>query len=30
VNCSQHTKKPTCNADPSCNWDNRNKVCLPV
>jgi hypothetical protein len=29
VNCSQFATKQTCNAEPTCRWDNRNKVCVP-
>jgi hypothetical protein len=29
VDCSQFTTKQTCNAEPTCRWDNRNKVCVP-
>jgi hypothetical protein len=29
VDCSQFTSKQTCNAEPTCRWDNRNKVCVP-
>jgi hypothetical protein len=28
VDCSQFTRKQSCNAEPTCLWDNRNKVCL--
>jgi hypothetical protein len=29
VDCSQFTTKQSCNAEPTCRWDNRNKVCVP-
>ncbi len=28
TNCSIYQDKETCNADTSCRWDNRNKVCI--
>ena len=28
VDCSEFGNKRSCNAEPSCRWDNRNKVCL--
>ena len=28
VDCSQFTRKRSCNAEPTCRWDNRNKVCV--
>jgi hypothetical protein len=28
VDCSQFGDKRTCNAEPSCRWDNRNKECV--
>ena len=30
VDCSTFTTKQTCSAEPTCDWDNRNKVCLPI
>jgi subtilisin family serine protease len=29
VDCAQFTNKTQCNAQPSCRWDNKNKVCVP-
>jgi uncharacterized membrane protein len=29
VDCSTFTTKQTCNAEPTCVWVNRNKVCVP-
>ena len=29
VDCSIYLDKNSCNAEPSCRWDNRNKVCVP-
>jgi len=29
VDCSTITDKQVCNAEPTCRWDNRNKVCVP-
>ena len=29
VDCSQFGDKASCNAEPGCRWDNRNKVCVP-
>ncbi len=29
VDCSTFANKSACNAEPSCRWDNRNKVCVP-
>jgi len=28
VDCSQFGDKQTCNAQPTCRWDNKNKVCV--
>ena len=30
VDCSTFGDKTSCNAQPSCRWDNRNKVCVPA
>ena len=29
VDCSQFSSKRSCKAEPTCRWNNRNKVCLP-
>lgn len=29
VDCSSFGDKTSCNAQPSCHWDNKNKVCVP-
>jgi hypothetical protein len=29
VDCSDYTIKNDCNAQPTCRWDNKNKVCIP-
>jgi hypothetical protein len=29
ADCSQFGDKNSCNAEPTCRWDNRNKVCVP-
>ncbi len=29
VDCSLITSKSPCNAEPTCRWDNKNKVCVP-
>jgi hypothetical protein len=29
VDCSTFTTKQSCNAEPTCVWVNRNKVCVP-
>jgi len=29
VNCSDYTDRNSCNAQASCLWNSRNKVCLP-
>jgi len=29
IDCSQFNDKNSCNADPTCRWDNKNKVCIP-
>ncbi len=29
ADCSSITNKGACNAEPTCRWDNRNKVCIP-
>jgi choice-of-anchor B domain-containing protein len=29
VDCSTFGDKSSCNAEPSCRWDNKNKVCVP-
>jgi hypothetical protein len=28
ADCSAFTVKDTCNAEPTCRWDNKNKVCI--
>ena len=28
VDCSQFGDKTSCNAEASCRWDNKNKVCV--
>jgi hypothetical protein len=30
VDCSQFGDKRSCNVEPTCRWDNRNKVCVPI
>jgi hypothetical protein len=29
VDCSQFNTKQSCNAEPTCRWDNKNKMCVP-
>jgi spore coat protein A len=28
VDCGQYAERSTCNADPACRWDNKDKVCV--
>ncbi|UCF67687.1 MAG: hypothetical protein JSV80_18345 [Acidobacteriota bacterium] len=30
VDCSVYTTRNLCNAQSACNWDNKNKVCVPL
>ncbi len=29
VDCSAITSTQPCNAEPTCRWDNKNKICVP-